>query len=288
MGALLAPLLTGLLWAGTYAIAQLRFMSLKFDSAKVRRALAYGLPLVPHQIGHWLLNLSDRIILERSVPIGDLGVYGLGYNLGNLEQVAANAGNSALMPNYGKAAQDKQARARLPGLFADYLTWMAGVALAIAIFSDEFILTFMPPAFAGAAAITPWVTLGFFCVALYYGPMNSLTLIAGETRWVWLLTLIAGVVNVSANLILVPVFGIQAAAANTVVGYFVLFILVYVYEARFGGPRYDWSKIGGFCAALVGAIALDRLVLAGGLLEWLMDTTMLALFVLVFFRPRPA
>ncbi|MEX1248189.1 MAG: polysaccharide biosynthesis C-terminal domain-containing protein [Anaerolineales bacterium] len=287
LGAVLAPAITGLVWAVIYTIATAPHMKLRFDLVKLRNALAYGLPLVPHQIGHWMLNLSDRIILERNVPISDLGVYGFGYNLGNVEQVFANAGNSALMPNYGKAAKDAVKRQPLPGLFANYLTWVGAGALGISIFADEFIAFFMPASFAGAGAIVPWVALGFFCVALYYAPMNALTLLAGETRWVWLFTILAGAVNIGANLLLVPLFGIQAAAVNTLVGYFSLFVMVYFYSRRFVAQTYPWKRIALVCASLVAGVLLDRMFALPSLwLEGLSDLGLFAAFALAFLMRR--
>jgi O-antigen/teichoic acid export membrane protein len=288
LGAMLAPAISGLLWAAIYTIVLLPHMRLRFDWLKLRKALAYGLPLVPHQVGHWMLNLSDRIILERNVPISELGVYGFGYNLGNVEQVLANAGNSALMPNYGKAPRDAGKRKALPGLFVTYLGWVAAGALAISIFADEFIAAFMPVAFAGAASIVPWVTLGFFCIGLYYGPMNALTLLAGETRWVWLLTVFAGAVNIGANLLLTPIYGIQAAAANTLLGYAVLFALVYFYSRRFVAVDYPWKRIALICTALVAGVILDKaLPLANLLLESGSDVLIWSGFAFLFLARKP-
>ena len=272
LGALTAPVISGLIWAMVYSLVLIPHMKLDFDWAKVKKALAYGLPLIPHQIGHWMLNLSDRVILEGRVPLADLGAYGFGYNVGNVEQVIANAGNSALMPSYGKAPKDAAKRKALPDLFANYVAWTAAAALAISIFVDELISAFMPAGFQQAIGIVPWVALGFFCVSLYYGPMNVITLLAGETRWVWLFTLVAGAVNIGANLLLVPQFGIQAAAVNTLLGYFTLFALVYWYGRRFNGPAYAWKRIAAICATLVLGILADRWFVPSDLwLEWLAD-----------------
>lgn len=287
IGALLAPVITGLIWAILYTLVLFPHIKLRFDAGKVRRALAYGLPLIPHQLGHWMLNLSDRLILEPRVPIADLGAYGFGYNIGNVEQVIANAGNSALMPSYGKAGRDNTKLKGLPDLFTRYVAWAAAGALALSIFSDEFILGLMPAGFAAAANIVPWVALGFFCVALYYGPMNIITLLAGETRWVWLFTLVAGSVNILANLLLVPMFGIQAAAINTLLGYFTLFALVYWYSRRFDAPAYPWKHIAAICALLVTGIALDRLLIFSATwVELTVDLGIMIVYGTIFLIPQ--
>lgn len=286
-GALLAPAITAGGWALVYLASLAPHASLKFSWPKLMSALAYSLPLVPHQIGHWLLNLSDRFVLERSVPLADVGVYGLGYNIGNVQQVVANAGNSVLMPAYGQASQDVARKPLLGGLFRDYVSWMALATLALSIFSDELVLAFFSPEFAKAATIAPWVALGFFCVSLYYGPMNAMTLLLGQTRWLWVFTVLAGLVNVGANLVFVPRLGIQAAAFNTLLGYLVLFGMMHVYSVRVSDLRYPWARITLICLGLLLGVVLDRELHFSNLwIETFSDVVILCVFAAAYTKPR--
>jgi len=295
LGAVGALVFTGLIWAVIYSLAMLPHINLRLDLTKLRKALAYSLPLVPHFLAHWVLNLSDRIVLERTVSIGEVGVYSFGYNLGNLQQVFANSGNSTLMPQYGAAQQAHGKQRRLSGLFTKYIAVMAATTLAISIFSDEFLIAFIPQHYYFASAVVPWVALGFFSVSLYYGPMNTVTLLAGRTRWVWLFTLMAGVVNVGSNMVFVPRFGILAAAVNSLLGYLILFLLITWYSRGLGGPPYEWKRIGLISAALVVAIIADRSWAPASLgLETLVDALLVFVFLFVFLgrewsaRPKRA
>ena len=242
MGVLQAMLLTGFVWAVIFSIAMLPYITVAFDFEKLRKALAYSLPLLPHFLSHWILNLSDKLILGANVTLGELGIYSLAYNFGNIQQVLTNSGNSAIMPHYGGAKEDEIKQ--LPVLFARYLQVMAVLTLVIALFSDVAIKTIAPVQYATAGGIVPWVAMGFFFLALYYGPMNAITLLAGESRYVWLVTMAAGIYNIVANILLTPVYGILAAAENTTIGYAILFVLMYQYSTRVIRVKYDWTTLG--------------------------------------------
>lgn len=285
-GALIAMLLTGLLWALIYTLAMLPHMSLQFDFRKLRKALAYSLPLMPHFLAYWLLSLSDRVVLERNVPIADVGVYALGYNLGNIQQVVSNAGNSALMPAFGGAQHDRNENPKLSGQFSKYIALMAVSTLGISIFADQLVSIFFPHGYETTGQIAPWVALSFFCLALYYGPMNSVILLAGNTRHLWLFTLAAGAINLGSNTLFVPRYGVQAAAVNLLISYLALFLLIFWYSRKQSSQSFEWKYCAVISAALIGGILVDRAFTFINLWnETFLDILILTIFVGFFLGP---
>jgi O-antigen/teichoic acid export membrane protein len=80
-------------------------------------ALAFSLPLVPHALAGWALEMSDRAILTRFLPLHDVGVYSIGYQLGAAMGLATTAFNAAWVPflfgtlkEEGEGAHPKVAR----------------------------------------------------------------------------------------------------------------------------------------------------------------------------------
>jgi peptidoglycan biosynthesis protein MviN/MurJ (putative lipid II flippase) len=93
--------------------------------------------------------------------------------------------------------------------------------------------------------------------------MNAVSLIAGRTRWVWPITFVAAMVNIVANVVLVPSFGALAAAINTVVAYAILLGGVSLYASRMGGSGvpYQWRRIAaGLTLIVVGAASAIMLL----------------------------
>ena len=223
-------------------------------------ALAFSLPLVPHLFAHWGLSLSDRAILSAWVDASELGVYNLGYQIGAIAGLLVVALNQSILPEYGRALTNVTARHHLAKLVTYQIILVAFAGLATALLGPPAVRFVTPEAYSRAADVIPWIALGSVFYGLYVIPMNTVSMIAGDTRWVWIATLLAATVNVTLNLLFVPVWGITAAAINTAVGYAVLLMIIGTYtQLRHGAVlSYEWRRIGvglGVAGAIyVGAI----------------------------------
>ncbi len=248
--------------AGTAAIGAAVLLRVTIPNAcwrQLRPALAYGLPLVPHELSHWALGVSDRAILERYVPLGQLGLYSVGYQFGTAYQLVLTSVNNALMPTFSRAAREEATLRILPQVATYYALAAVGLALAVALLAGDVIALVMPPQYGGARAIVPWVVLGYLAMALYYLPMNNLSMTAGKVRSVPLLTLLAASANIGLNLWAVPRVGIAAAAVNTAVGYALLGALVLLVSQRVHRLDYEYGRLGKLVGCALALYALGRL-----------------------------
>ncbi len=76
----------------------------RFSRDFARRALDFGLPLLPHSLAGWLLSVSDRWLLglllgvAAADALAAVGVYSLGYQLGYAVSLVAISFNAAWLP----------------------------------------------------------------------------------------------------------------------------------------------------------------------------------------------
>jgi O-antigen/teichoic acid export membrane protein len=190
-----------------------------------------------------------------------VGIYGLAYQLTAVVTVLAVAVNQAVMPRY--------ARATSPALTAELRTLVTSQALVIgfvglstAVLGPPLVHLILPPSYQMAAEIVPPIALGFVFFGWYLIPMDSIVLVAGRTRWIFVCTLVAAGTNIALNLVLIPRFGVMAAAVNTAVGYAVLLVLVMLFSWRQtdSRPPIDWPPILLGCGTIAVAYALAVLV----------------------------
>jgi O-antigen/teichoic acid export membrane protein len=241
-------------------------------------ALAFGLPLVPHALAGWALEMSDRAILTRLLPLRDVGVYSLGYQLGAAMGLVTTAFNAAWVPFlFGALKQEGDAAhpklARLVTYFAMVLCF---IGLGWSLLVEHAIRLITGPEFREAHRITPWVVGGYIFGGLYFVPANLLFW-RQQTRVIPLVTLAAGAGNIGLNLWLVPRYGAIAAAWSTLAAYAILLILVWRSAERVHPFPYEYRRIG----LMVGlALALfltgqflpfpgPELEVAGRVLLWL-------------------
>jgi O-antigen/teichoic acid export membrane protein len=218
------------------------------------RALAYSLPLVPHSVAGWVLQLSDRAILERFVSLEQLGLYSLGYTYAAIMNMIAYALNSAWVPFLFKtdAQEGEEACGRFSRLGTYFALLLCFVALGLGLFAQEVIGLMTVPAFHEAARVAPWIVAGLLLAGLYYFPINFLFL-KRETKLVPIVTVVSGLLNVGLNLWLVPHYGIMAAAQAAFLSYAVMLLLAWRLGLRAYALPYEYNrllKIGGVTLAL--------------------------------------
>jgi O-antigen/teichoic acid export membrane protein len=208
-------------------------------------ALAFGLPLVPHALAGWALEMSDRAILTRFLPLRDVGVYSLGYQLGAAMGLVTTAFNAAWVPflfgtlkNEGDGAHPKLAR-----LVTYYAVALCFVGLGWSLLVEHAITLIAGPEFREAYRITPWVVGGYVFGGLYLIPTNLLFW-RQQTRVIPLVTLAAGAANIGLNLWLVPRYGAIAAAWSTLTAYAILMILTWVSAERLHPFPYEYRRLG--------------------------------------------
>ena len=226
-------------------------------------ALAFGLPLVPHALAGWVLEMSDRAILARLVPLHDVGVYSLGYQLGAAMGLLTTAFNAAWVPflfgtlkNEGEEAHPKLAR-----LVTYYAVALCFVGLGWSLLVGHAITLIAGPDFREASRVTPWVVGGYVFAGLYLIPTNLLFW-RRQTRVIPLVTLAAGAANIGLNLWLVPHYGAIAAAWSTLATYALLLILTWRSAERLHPFPYEYRRLG-----LMAGLAL-ALFLTGRLLPF--------------------
>ncbi len=114
VGALFGQLAGGVLVVAVTGAMVARAGGPAMDRRLAAEALRFGLPLVPHTISGWMLNVSDRWLLSFLLPVSALqaraaiGVYSLGYQLAYAIDLLAQSFNSAWVPffyRYGSTPQ---------------------------------------------------------------------------------------------------------------------------------------------------------------------------------------
>jgi O-antigen/teichoic acid export membrane protein len=277
-GYLLGALLGSAVAAVCYLVITLRLVRPVWRSGVLLPALAFGLPLVPHAVAGWALEMSDRAVLSRLVPLHDVGVYSLGYQLGAAMGLITNAFNAAWVPFLFGALKEegKAAHPRLARLVTYYAFLLCFVGLGWALLVEHALPLLAGPEFRSAYRITPWVIGGYVLSGLYFIPTNLLFW-RRQTRVIPLVTLAAGSANIGLNLWLVPRHGAIAAAWSTLAAYALLLVLTWWRAERLHPFPYEYRRLGlmaGLALALFMAGQLlpfpgPALEVAGRVLLWL-------------------
>ena len=292
-GALLARLIATLVVGTISAAVLVKFVHFSFDRSLLKQALAYSLPLLPHFLSFGILMASDRIILGWYLPLSEVGIYTIGFQIGSVLMFFLLAGNNSLIPLFGQLnITDRQAVEKLVRIITYYIFGLTFIGLGIALFSPFIINLLTPVSYHAAAMVVPWIVLGYLFMALYLPSSHVITLIAGETRRIGIYTSGAATLNIGLNIWLIPKFGMMAAAITTAATYLVLFITVFLYAQSkqplpFEIRRIATILLAGVVTFLLGRNFLSTISGVGGLM------TIVSLFIFPvilwisgFFNPQ--
>jgi len=199
----------------------------KWDFTKAKGLLILSLPLVPHAIGGLILNLSDRLILERMTDTAQVGIYSIGASLGIAVLLFCTAFNNSWGPWMHKQLNDITPVKKSQIIRYTYLYFIATflVTFLIGFTAQAYITYLLADDYIGAVQIAWWIAggSGFYGMTL---AINHYLIVLGKTKTLPTLTGTAAILNILLTIWLINQNGTVGAAQATLISYAVLFIIM--------------------------------------------------------------
>jgi O-antigen/teichoic acid export membrane protein len=289
-GLLVGSYASGAVFVAALIVLQWRRLSLRFDTALLRRLLRFGLPTMPAEVSLYLLNFIDRIIIVRSLGLAEAGLYSLAVKFAQAVNVLVRGFQLAWPPLAYSIRDDEEARRTYATVVTLFVAACAFVVTGMWLLSRWIVRALAAPEFFASHEAIGLITVAVTLYALY---MVMVVILGrtGRTEFNFPAAIAALITNVVLNLILVPQLGIVGAALALVASYLVVVALMYVFTQRLFHVPYQWGRLARVvltAAALIGAAEL--LLPTSGLAGLLARTALLAAYPLVllasgFFTP---
>ena len=236
-------------------------LGLQFDRELLRRMNRFGLPLVPSGVALWALNFSDRFFLARLAGQDDVGRYSLGVRIASAMVLLLFAFRTA-WPAFAYSIDDDREARRTYAFVLTYLLFVAcWLSLALGVLAPWLVQVLAPSNEAfwpGATVVAPLAFAGalwgaYTVVAIGIGRLR-------RTQFNWVITGSAAAVDVALNLLLIPRYGIEGAAAAAVVAFAVMFLAMSVYSQRLYPVPYQWRRVATVLGVAVALTIAGRLI----------------------------
>lgn len=208
------------------------FIFFGIDRSLLRTMLRFCIPLIPTTILWWVISVSDSYFVTEILGKAENGIYHAAYMYPNV--IALFSGIFSQAWNMS-AIVEKNSRTiakfytNVFNIFQSFVYVLAGGLL----FSIRFITTrLFQGDFPIAYLYTPFIILAvsFTCFSTF---MGSVYIAAQQSKRSLLTTLLGAVTNIVLNFILIPFFGLHAAAFSTFVSYLVIFIVRAIDSRKF-------------------------------------------------------
>jgi len=215
---------------------------------EIRKYYTYGFTIFVAGLGAWVVASSDRFVIGKYLGAGELGTYQVAYGLCSYLNELAMPVFAPLMPfiaeliNSGSTDEARhylrQSQRLLLFVFVPavvLLSFTVRDVLAM-LTTEEFLL---------GASIVPFVATG---IALFHvGGIYNYNLIAHKRGHVLIYSTFCGaVVNLVLNLLLIPVYGLMAAAVSTLLAYVTIVLMDRHFSRQsliIGLERIFWLKL---------------------------------------------
>ena len=180
---------------------------------------------MPAGVAGFVLNLSDRYFLKLYTTLSEVGLYSLGYRLGEIIWEIVWAMQLAY-PQFVLVNEKAPRAAHLYArVFTYYFAGLGFVVLTLSVYAQEIVTVMAAPEYREAYRVVPLIALGqLFRGFVLIGPIG-LTL-KRKTTYHALMALIAAGLNIGLNYLWIPRYGMMGAAVATAVAFGVQAVLI--------------------------------------------------------------
>lgn len=252
-GALLAVLVVRaalFLVAGYSAIKKVGVK--KPDFTRLKKYLSFGLPLVPVALSAWVVSASDRYIIGSFLGSAHVAFYDPGCVLGNTIALSIGPLSFVLLAALVKLFEEnrmKEVQNILRYSLKYFLLMAIPAVFGLAVLSKPLLTTLS----TGEIAINGYLIVPFAATSmLFYGAytvFSHILILEKKTKIIGYIWIISAILNLTFNVILVPLIGILGAAISTLAIYTLVTLLTTCYAFKYFKFHIDWDFIGKSIAA---------------------------------------
>jgi len=251
-GAIAVYLIASAIQAVGFALgaAKVTRSATRVGSATYRGLLGYGLRFYPGSLAGFFNYRADAFLIAFLIadPSADLGYYSMAVGLAEMVFFFPRAVSNLFFPHVaGSSREDSD---RQVAVVARVTLLVSTVGAAMLVPAAALMIATLLPAFS--SSLVPLLVLLPGVVALSgANVVGSFLTGIGRPGLPSLVSLMSLAVNVAANLVLIPMFGIVGAAAASLISYTLSSVLMSIIAAHFTG-----TPVAGFWVPRAGDIGL--------------------------------
>lgn len=221
-----------------------------YDLKLIKFAMVFNLPLIPHYLSEYVLDQSDRIMIQKMCSQAALGLYSVAYNAGMGLKILVSSINSALLPWLYRKIEKKE--------FDDINQMIVKVMILLSVplcvfilIAPEVVRILAAPQYMEAIYVIPPVAVTILFIFLF-GIYGNIEFFYDKNMFTMYVSFGAAILNLVLNFIFIPLWGYTAAAYTTLFGYIVLCISHAIFMEKVSKEKnfryiFNEKSIWGIC-----------------------------------------
>ena len=217
--------------------------------------IKYGLQVVPKSFTGFINRFFDKYMLNNMLSLSAVGVYNIGQTVGNAMFFLMGTVWSSFQPVYYREVFDKghEGSVSVGRLFTVFSYITLFPVLLLILFAQELVYIIAPPSYYEAIDIIIIVSGGVATqvFGMYVGVQYAYS---KKAYWIFPVTVVGTVVNVAANILLIPVFGLIGAGVATMLSTTVTNVILTFIGQKLYRIQYEWKTIASLYALIIVAM----------------------------------
>lgn len=188
----------------------------KLKPTVLLQIFVYGIPIAATSLSAWIINQSNKFIMNNISGFTDVGYVGVAYGvtlplLMTIFSIITVAAIPRIIRMYEAKIDVRPIVSRFTGY---YILISLPVVMVMALYASDFVSIFSAPKFHEAFRLIPYFAFGTF----FMGLTDYTTLqyhLANKTYIDFIIKLISGIVGIALNIILIPKIGLEGVGVAT-------------------------------------------------------------------------
>ena len=195
----------------------------------IKEALSFGVPLIPHSVGFFLISSVDRFVINEKMGLSDAGIYMVAVQLSSAIAIVFDAINKAYVPWLFERLKRNDHKEKKQIVKYTYIYFVIALFVAgIAFIIGPFFITFL----AGDKYSEAGKVIGLLCLGQAFGGMylmiTNYIFFAKKTGRLAIVTIITGIINIMLLFVFVTHMGLIGAAMAFVISKFIQFVMTFI------------------------------------------------------------
>lgn len=234
----------GRLWAHTFtyiffafaslvSLARDGFLKVDVKVDYIKDALKYGIPLMPHVIGGFLLITAERIILNDMIGLRELGVYMVAVQISLAMYMVADSINKAFMPWLFEQLKKGSEGSKLQVIRISYcISFFLLTCVIFSLFLSSWVVEFVAgPEYIDASKVLPILVLAQTFHGMYLLVTNYI-FYERKTYYTGAITVFCGLFGITISYSLINSYGMLGASIGQAFGMFLFWILTWIFANK--------------------------------------------------------
>ncbi|WLR44323.1 flippase [Bacillus carboniphilus] len=233
------PILAEAISFGLFGLFSLLFLrknkSLSFNLNKqyMKHALKFGIPLIPHVLGMYIITASDRFFINNMVGVYEVGIYATGYQVGMILMILQDSFNKAWVPWLFERLKenDFEFKRKIVKITYVYFVTILFIAFILSLLSPWLLSFLVGEEYRNASVYIAWLAFGYAFNGMYKMVTNYIFYVE-KTIYLAYVTGVTAIINIGLNFLLIKMNGAVGASQATMIAYMISFILTWLISSR--------------------------------------------------------